>query len=108
MIDESKFDKDLISIYNILTHLNYTDLQNALNNKSLYMKSSFSEKIGEKLDYSQLNLDDFQQEVIENYINLLNYETTAKIFLTYLKAVEHTLKFINDTKILHNIHTPKE
>jgi len=100
MIDINKFDDSFIRVYNIIERLNFRDLRESLEDKSLYLTPPFDYEIGDKLNYSELNLDNYQQEVIEKYIKFQKYEANAKVMLAYIKAVEHTIKFIKDTEIL--------
>ena len=74
----------------------------------LYKKPPFDYQIGDRFDYRELNLTEYQQNVLEKYLHFLEYETNAKIFLAYLKGIEHTVNFIKDTEILRDKSTPKK
>lgn len=108
MLDFSKFDDDLVNLYNIVLRLNYNDLHKSIEDKSLYKKLHYKYQFGDKIDYKELNLTKYQQEVLENYLKFAKKESDAKVFLAYLKGIEHTLNFINNTEILRNKNTPKK
>ncbi len=97
MIDLEQFDESLVRLYKIIERINFKDLFDSLDNKKLYKKSPLEYQIGDKFNYKELNLTEYQQIVLEKYFNFLEYETKAKVFLTYLKTIEHTVKFIKDT-----------
>ena len=61
------------------------------------------------LDYNKFDKDFLKLYfVIErlNYIDLLQFKEKGKIFLAYLKGVEHAIKFVKDTEYLHK-NTPQ-
>ena len=107
MFNPDKFDKSLVGLYNIIFNLNFSDLMVTLSDESLYSKSNYEFNHGDELDYNKLNLNEYQQEVIKNYILFLSNEEDTKLRITYLKAVEHTIKFVKDTEYLYN-NTPKK
>jgi len=91
MIDIFQFSDLVIKIFDKIYIKNREDLMIAIRENKRKSDDLKAEK-----EYRELNLDKNQQIVIENYINSLLIQTDRVCLISYLKAIEHTLDFLNE------------
>ncbi len=90
MLNIYKYSDEVFDIFCKTYYPHLDELTREINEKRISFKDIDAENY-----YSELCLSENQRKVIDRYVNTIKIQADKAIMIAYVKAIEHTLEYIN-------------